>query len=247
MDWIPFLWFAGALVLLLLLERWIHRHLQGVALLLTGDPEAAVLLYALPLLPGVALHEISHALAGRLMGVQVGRISLLPARSKGRIQLGFVPVEETGPLRTAVIGLAPLVTGCLALLLIGYRGLRLDAMGTALAAADWPGALEGLRQAIRSPDAWVWAYLVFAISNTMLPSRSDMRAWPAMALFLAIVAGLVFLLGLGPQLLGPLATALRWLAVACGLTLLMDLPFALAILGIEKGVERARGIKVEYR
>lgn len=247
MNWVPFLWFAAALIPLLLLERWIHRHLQGAALLLAGDSEVAIWLYALPLLPGVALHEASHALAGWLAGARVGRISIFPARQGERIQLGFVPIEATGPLRTALIGLAPLATGCLTLLLIGHLGLGLGAVGSALAAGDWSGALEGLLQATRTSDFWVWAYLAFAISNTMLPSRSDMRAWPIILLFLAVVGGTVALFGPGPALSPPLAAALRWLAVACGLTLLIDLPFAFLIWVAEWGLGRLKGVRVEYR
>jgi len=243
MDWSAFLWFAAALVALLLLERWIHRHLQGVALLLVGDAEVAIWLYALPLLPGVLLHEISHALAALFVGARVGRISVLPARQGERIQLGFVPVEATGPLRTAFIGLAPLASGCLALLLIGHLALDLSLLGAALAAGDPQAIWAGLVQAARASDAAVWAYLAFAISNTMLPSRSDMRTWPAMLLFLAATAALVAVLGLGPTLAG----ALRGLAVACTLTLLLDLPFALLILAAEWGLGWLRGLKVNYR
>ena len=247
MDWLPFLWLAATLVPLLLLERWIHRHLQGVALLTVGDPEVAVWLYALPLLPGVALHEASHALAGWLLGARVGRISILPARQGERIQLGFVPVEATGPLRTALIGLAPLMAGCLVLLLIGQLGLGLGPVGTALAAGDWRGALDGLVRATYARDFWVWAYLAFAVSNTMLPSRSDMRAWPVILLFLAVAGGIVAVLGLGSALSPKLVAALRWLAVACGLTLLIDLPFALLIWAAERGLSRLKGVRVEYR
>jgi hypothetical protein len=247
MEWSAFAWFAAALVPLLFLERWIHRHLQGVALLLVGDPEVAVRLYALPLLPGVILHEVSHALSARLLGASVGRISLLPGRKGDRVQLGFVPVEATGPMRTALIGLAPLAVGCLALLLIGHLGLGLGPVGSALAAGDWETAVAGLAQVVRARDVWVWVYLAFAVSNTMLPSRSDMRAWPVVLLFLLAAAGAVALLGLGPALAGPLAGALRWLAVACGVTLLADLPFALLIVGAEWGLGRLRGMQVEYR
>ncbi len=247
MDWSPFLWFAAALIPLLLLERWVHRHLQGVALLLAGDSEVAVWLYALPLLPGVALHEASHALAAWLAGARVGRISIFPARRGERIQLGFVPVEATGPLRTALIGLAPLVAGCLALLLIGHLGLGLGPVGAALAKRDWPGALGGLVQVAHTRDAALWIYLAFAVSNTMLPSRSDMRAWPVILLFLLVAAGGVALLGLGPTLAQPLAAALRWLAVACMLVLLLDLPFALLIWVAERVLERVKGVRVEYR
>jgi len=243
MDWPLVAWFVVTLVPLLFVERWIHRHLQGVALLLVNDPEVAAWLYALPLLPGVLLHEASHALMGWLAGVRVGRLSILPAREGGRIQLGFVPVEATGVVQTALIGAAPLVVGCLALLAIGRFGLGMGPTGAMLAAGDWQTALERLTQVVHVRDVWVWVYLAFAVSNTMLPSRSDMRAWPVALLFLLGVIGLVAALGWGPALAG----ALRWLAVACALTLLVDLPFVLFILGAEWGLGRVRGLRVEYR
>ncbi len=240
-------WFAGALGALLWVERQIHRHLQGVALLTLGDPEAAVWLYALPLLPGVALHELSHALMAWILGARVGRVSIVPVRQGDRIQLGFVPVERTGPVKTALIGLAPLVAGCLALLLIGHWGLGLGPVGMALARSDWAAAWAGLKEAVRARDAWVWAYLAFAVSNTMLPSRSDMRAWPVLALFFALVVGLVLLLEMGPALAAPLSAALRGLAAACTLTLLVDLPFVGLIFALEWGLSRLKGVRVEYR
>lgn len=247
MDLAALVGFAGALGALLWVERQIHRHLQGVALLTVGDAEAAVWLYALPLLPGVALHELSHAFTAWLLGARVGRVSIFPVRQGDRIQLGFVPVERTGPVKTALIGLAPLVAGCLALLLIGHFGLGLGPAGMALARSDWAAAWAGLKEAIRARDAWLWAYLAFAVSNTMLPSRSDMRAWPVLALFFALVVGLVLLLEVGPALIAPLSAALRWLAVACALTLLVDLPFVLLILGLEQMLSRIKGVRVEYR
>ncbi|MCS7179267.1 MAG: hypothetical protein RML46_08785 [Anaerolineae bacterium] len=246
MDIGALLWFAGGLGVLLLVERWIHRHLQGVALLTVGDREAALWLYALPLLPGVLLHELSHALAASLLGARVGRLSVFPVRQGDRIQLGFVPVERTGPVKTALIGLAPLLAGCLALVLIGHLGLGLGPVGTALARADWTGAWEHLRQVTRARDVWVWVYLAFSVSNTMLPSRSDMQAWPVLAAFFAVVVGLVVLLDMGPALAGPLSATLRWLAAACTLTVLADLPFILIIAVLEKALCRLKGVRVEY-
>ena len=52
--------------LLLLADRWMHRHLQGVMFLISNDEEIALWLYAIILLPGVALHELSHALVAGL-------------------------------------------------------------------------------------------------------------------------------------------------------------------------------------
>ncbi|MGQ9709771.1 MAG: hypothetical protein ACUVXE_04765 [Anaerolineae bacterium] len=247
MDVYALLWFAAALVALLQMERWIHRHLQGVALLTVGDREVAVWLYALPLLPGVILHELSHALAAQLVGVRVGRVSVLPVRQGDRIQLGFVPVERTGPMRTALIGLAPLLVGCLVLLLIGHWGLGMGQVGAALAGADWAQAWAHLKSVLHARDAGVWIYLAFAVSNTMLPSRSDMRAWPVLALFFAGVVGLVLLLDMGPALAVPLSATLRWLAAACTLTVLVDVPFFIVIFLLEWALSRLKGIRVEYR
>ena len=48
-----FLAAAIALLVLVFLQRWIHAHLHGVSLLLTGRPEWAVIVYAVILFPGV--------------------------------------------------------------------------------------------------------------------------------------------------------------------------------------------------
>ncbi|KAA3664827.1 MAG: hypothetical protein DWQ04_03735, partial [Chloroflexi bacterium] len=62
----PFIWVALAIPVLIFLQRWIHMHLHGIALMLTGKSERAVILYALVLLPGVFLHELSHWLSATL-------------------------------------------------------------------------------------------------------------------------------------------------------------------------------------
>ncbi|RLC64010.1 MAG: hypothetical protein DRI79_06790 [Chloroflexi bacterium] len=250
MNWTPLLQLAVTLVLLLLVERWIHRHLQGVMLLLTGDREVAVMLYALPLLPGILLHELSHALAAILLGVRVGRISIRPKRTGQRVQLGFVPVEKTDAVRASLIGLAPLLTGPTAILLIGHRVLGLDAVGAALVAGDWPGLVAELVGMLKAPDVWIWAYLIFAVSNTMLPSRADRQAWTPVLLFLFLMGVLVWVVGPGPVIVEglaePISRALRWLTTMCAFTIAVDLPFLLLIALVERLLERLKGVRVEY-
>jgi hypothetical protein len=251
MDWTPLFWLAATLVLLLVTERWIHRHLQGVMLLLTGDTESAVTLYALPLLPGIVLHELSHALAAILLGVRVGRISIKPKRAGQRVQLGFVPVEKTDAFRASLIGLAPLLTGSAVILLIGYQIFDVGMVGAALAARDWGSLSAALLSAFEVSDAWIWAYVIFTVSNTMLPSQADRQAWTPVLLFLLLVGVLISVSGLGSAiaegLADPLAVALHWLATMCGLTIAVDFLFALLIAFVEKLLERLRGQRVEYR
>ncbi len=253
MAW-ALVWLGAALILLLVAERWIHRHLQGLALLVTRDPQSAVVLYALPLLPGILLHELSHALAGVLLGVRVGRISIRPKLARGRIQLGFVPVERTDLVRASLIGLAPLLAGALAIWLIGRFVFGLESLGQALASGEPARLWRGVAALARAPDAWLWAYLIFAVSNTMLPSRSDRQAWTPLALFLLLGAVLV---GAGAVLSGqgallatrlepPSTTALRWLATACTFTVAVDLPFIGLVALLERLVSRLSGVRVEY-
>jgi len=250
MNWTLLFWLAGTLALLLLVERWIHRHLQGVMLLLTGDPEVAVVLYALPLLPGILLHELSHALAAILLGVRVGRISIRPKRAGQRVQLGFVPVERTDVVRASLIGLAPLLAGSAAILLIGYGVFGMGTVRTALVAGDWANLAAGLLGALKAPDAWIWAYVVFAVSNTMLPSRADRQAWTPVLLFLLLIGVLIWAAGLWPAIVEglsePLTMALRWLATTCALTIAVDVPFMLLVALGERVLERVKGVRVEY-
>ncbi len=250
MNWIPLLWLAVTLMLLLLVERWIHRHLQGIMLLLTDDPDAAVVLYAMPLLPGIILHEFSHAFAAILLGVRVGRISIRPKRAGQRIQLGFVPVEKTDVVRASLIGLAPLLAGSAAILLIGYWVFGISTVGAALVAGDWANLTTGLLRALKASDAWIWAYVIFAVGNTMLPSRADRQAWTPVILFLLLIGVLIWAVGLGPavveSLSEPITTALHWQATMCTLTIAVDLPFILLLALGEKLLERVKGVRVEY-
>jgi len=253
MSWIPLFGLAVTLALLLLVERWIHRHLQGTMLLLTGDREIAVILYALPLMPGILLHEVSHALAAKLLGVSVGRVSVRPKLADDRIQLGFVPVEETDIVRASLIGLAPLLTGSAVILLIGYLFFGIGGLQSALVNGAWTRPLRLLAhfvEMLKAPDVWLWAYVIFAVSNTMLPSQSDRESWTPILLFLALAVALAWFAGLAPviieRLARPLNLATRWLAVMYGFTIIADLPFVGLILLVEWAIGRLRGVRVEY-
>jgi hypothetical protein len=250
MSWIPLLGLAVTLAVLLLTERWIHRHLQGTMLLLTGDREIAVMLYALPLMPGILLHEFSHALVAKLLGARVGRVSIRPQLADERIQLGFVPVEETDVVRASLIGLAPLLNGSAVILLIGYLAFDIDAMQQAFIEADWSSLVANFSEMLKAPDIWLWLYLIFAISNTMLPSQSDRESWTPIILFLVLAVALAWFAGLGPTIINgvgqPLDLATRWLTAVYGFTAVADLPFVLLIALVERVVGRMKGVRVEY-
>jgi hypothetical protein len=250
MSWFPWLGLAVTLVLLLVIERWIHRHLQGTMLLLVGDREIAVVLYALPLMPGIVLHEFSHALTARLLGVRAGRISIGPRLADKRIQLGFVPVEKTDFVRASLIGLAPLLAGTAVILLIGYSVFDIGVMRQGFVNGDWAGVAISLAETLKAPDVWLWLYLIFAVSNTMLPSESDREAWMPILLFMVLVAVLAWFAGLGPRIVDYLGHSLDlaalWLIAMYVFTIVADLPFVLLIALFERVLGRLKGVRVEY-
>lgn len=240
----------AVLALLLLADRWLHRHLQGVMFLLTNDAEIALWLYALTLFPGVLLHELSHALVARMLGVRIGRLSILPRRVGKRIQLGVVPVEETDIFRASLIGAAPLVAGTAVIFAIGHWVFGTPTVVAALSTGDWLAALRGLQQALRTPDVWIWAFLVFTISNTMLPSRADVHAWPFLGVIILCLGIILTFAGAGTALLNGLTRLLtlgvRWVVLLGVSTLLVDGPFFLALLLVEQLLERLTGKRIVY-
>ena len=83
------------------------------------------------------------------------------------------------------------------------------------------------------PDFWLWLYLIFAVSNAMLPSQSDMAAVRPVLIFLGIVAAVVLVArgvpAIPPDVLQMVNAIASYLAVAFALTLAVDLLFVIVI------------------
>jgi hypothetical protein len=211
----------------------------------------AMILYSIIMLPGVALHEFSHWAMATILMTRTGRFSIFPQRlPDGTLRLGFVETQKTDIFREALIGAAPLIVGTLVILAISFGPLNVAAMSDALAVGDLGGVLEGLVAVTRVPDAWLWLYLLFAVSNSMLPSASDRRAWLPVLAVMAIVAGVLVYAGFSSVLLnvatGPLEAAIRALASAFTITVILDVFCLPPLLILERGLSRLTGLKVEY-
>lgn len=250
----PFLWLALTLPFLLLLQRWIHRHLRGLTYLLTGRMNWAVLLYALVLFPGVLLHELSHWITARLLGVRTAGVSLLPQMQKdGALRLGYVEYYRSrslGPIRESLIGAAPLVTGLSIVLLIGHHIFDVSSFTTAIRAGNLDQLSGALVSLFEAPDFLVWLYLIFAVSNAMMPSPSDRRAWPPVLILLAVAAVILYVLDrqqvIIAGIVGPMTAVFGYLALALSLAIGVDLAFMLIIYILEGLISRLRGVELVY-
>lgn len=233
--WGPLVSFLVLTLVLLMLRRVLNQHLPGVIYLLTRSEEMAFLFYFLLLLPGVLLHEVSHWLAAKLLGVPVGSMSLGPKSTGGgkRIEMGAVRIGSVDPFRESLIGVAPLMTGSVLVLYLAGRQLGVDVLSS-LTIAEVPAHLA---RYLGAPDAWVWVYLIFSISNAMLPSESDRRPWGSLFLYFSVVA-LVFYFVVGVReipepVIGLGLTSMRYLSWALGLTVAVDLIVMLVLLCAE--------------
>ncbi len=247
-------WVALTLPALLLVQRWIHRHLRGVTLLLAGNEQAAVTIYALILFPGVLLHELSHWLCAKLLGVRTAGLSLRPTvHENGSLQLGYVEYfrdRRLDPVRESLIGAAPLIAGVALITLIGYQIFDLNQLATTLGNSAEGRLTLVWRHILQTQDVFLWLYVLFAVSNAMLPSPSDRRAWPGFLLVAGGVTAVLYLFGwqdwLALRMAGPLTTLLGYVGFAFSLTIGLDILFALLISLIEWGLGRLKGVRVMY-
>jgi hypothetical protein len=130
------------------------------------------------------------------------------------MQLGFVETASTDWLRDALIGAAPLVVGGLCVAYLGLYKLGIADFWEQARGGNLQTIFHGFSALYAQPDFWLWFYLTFTISSTMLPSASDRRSWLPMALVVVVLLGLSLLFGAGPWLLENLAPILNRILLA---------------------------------
>jgi hypothetical protein len=217
------LWLVVAFALLVPATRWFSQRVQSLMLLITRDSTIAIYGYFVLLLPGVLLHELSHWLLATVLGVRTGRLSLRPrVRRGGALQMGALQYQRTDIVRESLVGLAPLVAGTVVVLLVARHLLGIGPEVTRRL-EQLPGTLWA---AAGARDAWLWVYLITAVSNAMLPSASDRASWQTLGLYLGLVILLLVLVGgtdqVSDRMLGLGVTLARHLAYAYSLSVVLD-------------------------
>lgn len=236
-------WLAGSLVVLIPVQRWMTGCLQRLLAWVLRSPRRALMAYAFLLFPGVCLHETSHWLAARLLGVRATSLSLLPKLTRnGNLRLGYVQTEAVDPLRASLIGAAPLVTGTAVLWLLGAHVFAWDLFALAVVEGRPEALLDGLQAVTQVPWWGIWVYLAIVVSNTMVPSRADRAGWGWIAVAALLVGGGLLLFGWGEEAASlaeaPLRAILTYLAAAFTLTAVLDLLLGLPLWVLEAATWR---------
>ncbi len=217
------------LLLLWLLSRQLTTVIFATVVLITRSRTLGVTIITAVLYPGTVLHELSHLLSATFLGVKTGKMELTPdipwkalLEHKGvSIKTGSVDIEHTDIIRRTIVGIAPLLVGVAAI--------------TGIALYLWPVLLAtqtawNNHQSVLSLGYFVLllTYFVWAIGNTMFPSRADLSgSWQLGVIGLLLVATILGA-GLGmsgtlPSLTLPTHPILTPVAIAVGIVLLLDI------------------------
>lgn len=249
-EWISLGWLIGLTLALIFLQRRLHFETQAIFFLITRRTDLALALFSLLFFPGVILHEVSHYVMARILQVKTGNFSLLPqSLPDGRLRLGFVETSSTDLIRDALIGIAPLVAGgtFVAYAVLFPLGLQIYLEG--LGDAVWQDFLVLLRNLPARPDFWIWFYLTFAVSSTMLPSASDRRAWLPVIVLSILLVGLAALAGAGPWLMQNAAPQLNsaFFAIAAvfGISVVIHLVLVLPLWGFRSLLMKVMGLSFQ--
>lgn len=164
--------FIFELAFLYLLSRWLTQTIYRALYEVFRSRSFGVSITTLLLFPGTVIHELSHLFVAEILGVRTGKLTLVPEGiQQEEIQTGSVAISKTGPFRRAIIGLAPLLVGILALEALTYL---------------YSGDIFVNNNILIT----IYYYLLFSISNSMFPSSVDMRGvWQLMVTILIITIG----------------------------------------------------------
>jgi hypothetical protein len=249
MPFTGFLWFVLTLLPLVILQRLLHREIQAVFLILTRNPQLTIGLFSVMLLPGVFLHEASHFLMAKLLRVPTGKASLIPrSLPNGRLLMGYVETAQTDIVRDSLIGIAPLVTGSLFIAYAGMDRLGLGALLGVLANGQFELFWRGLILLPQVNDFFLWFYLAFAVSSTMLPSESDRHSWLPLSLWTAGLLALGIFAGAGVWMLENIAPLMNeflgTVATLFGLSVILHFVLLPPTMLLHRIVARVTGVDV---
>ncbi len=242
-------WFILMLVPLVILQRLLHREIQAVFLILTRDTRLTMGIFSMLFLPGVFLHELSHFVMAKLLRVRTGKFSILPQTwPDGRLQLGYVETARSDAVRDSLIGAAPLIIGTLFVAYVAIYHLQMRVLWDAFRNGQFNLFWMGVRALPHVQDFYLWFYLTFAVSSTMLPSESDRHAWLDLLIGIGVLLVIVLLLGAGPWMLSNIApyisNFLSSVAVIFGLSALVHVLLILPAALVHKLLARLTGVDV---
>ncbi len=139
-------------------------------------------------IPGVIVHELSHALFCFLTGAKIQRIRLF-RRDGGDVAHQPSKIPFVGPL---LITFAPLVIGLVLIILMARLAAPdLQNIDATITLGQFPSFLWSVVHATNwwRPITWLWLYFILSIGATAAPSWQDIKnSWlPLLLIIVAVI------------------------------------------------------------
>ncbi len=169
--------FVLEFVFLFILSKLLIRSISIFFLKVARKENLAIRLFHLFLLPGVIVHELAHLLVAEAILVRTSGLNFTPELDGDRVVMGSVAIQETDPIRRAIIGFAPVFVGIILIYFFIFFFLS-----------------DG------SPIPAPWNYLlvlfmVFQIGNTMFSSSKDLEGSLFLIIVISISASVCYFFG----------------------------------------------------
>ncbi len=248
-QFLGLVWFILMLVPLIVLQRLLHREIQAVLLILTRDTRLTMGIFSMLFLPGVFLHELSHFVMAKVLRVRTGKFSIFPQTlPDGRLQLGYVETVRVDAVRDSLVGAAPLIMGTLFVAYVAIYHLQMRVLWDVFRNGQFNLFWMGVRALPNVRDFYLWFYLAFAVSSTMMPSESDRHAWLELLIAIGVLIAIALLAGAGPWMLSNVApyisNFLSSVAVIFGLSAFVHVLLILPTALVHKLLARLTGVDV---
>ncbi len=218
--------FVLSLLLLAWLGRQISIHIQIPVYYGTGSKDAPTVALFLIFLPGIFIHEAAHWTMAKLCGLKTGGFRVWPTRKGKQIGLGSVNVASGGVFVNSLVGMAPLIVGTLLIGLISHYVFATGRLADALATGSLGDVFNVYIQLFAVQDSYLWAYLLFTIANSMMPSASDREPIRPIIIYSTLGVIIYFALGISTevlqQIIGWLLPTLQNLTSAFTFTIILD-------------------------
>lgn len=188
-------------LLLLLAGLWLLSNLLTQTLYVTlfvlfRNRSIAISLVTIIFFPGTVVHELAHLFTAEILRVKTGKISLAPDTIEDpEIKMGSVAIAQTDPIRRTLIGTAPFWWGIINLTALAYVFYPFAAKVAESPITQWTNLQEFY-------IALGLIYLIFVISNSMYPSRSDLKGIWVVAITVVLCVGAAIIAGFRFSLTG---------------------------------------------
>jgi hypothetical protein len=152
-------------------------------------------------------------------------------------------------VRDSLVGAGPLIVGTLFVAYVAIDHLQLRVLWDLFRNGQLDLFWMGVRALPQVRDFYLWFYLAFAVSSTMMPSESDRHAWLELLISIGVLFAIAFLIGAGPWMLSNIvprvSNLLSSAAVIFGLSVLVHVVLVLPTALVHKLLARATGVDVE--